>query len=341
MKDSLNIAIAGATGYVGLELIKILLKHPKAKIVFLCANKSVGKSINSFDKKIKRRNLPKITSITKIDWGKINILFTALPNGKAQEIAKILPKKIKLIDLSADFRINNPKIYRRWYGINHSCKNLIKKSIYAITEFSRKKLPKYNIIACPGCYPTSIQIPLIPLIKKKMVNANNIIIDSKSGYSGAGRGIHRTHVKKNLYESLSAYGIGWHRHNSEIEQELKKVCKKKIKFNFTPHLTPMFRGILSTIYIDVLKKSTAKSIYYSLRKYYKKNLFIKFAKFNKPISTNDVINTNNCLISVCKTRYKKKIIILSAIDNLIKGGSGQAVQNMNIIYNFPESRGLK
>ena len=341
MKDSLNIAIAGATGYVGLELIKILLKHPKAKIVFLCANKSVGRSINSFDKKIKRRNLPKITSITKIDWGKINILFTALPNGKAQEIAKILPKKIKLIDLSADFRINNPKIYKRWYGINHSCKNLIKKSIYAISEFSRNKLPKYNIIACPGCYPTSIQIPLIPLIKKKMINANNIIIDSKSGYSGAGRGIHKRNAKKNLYESLSAYGVGWHKHNSEINQELKKVSKKNFTFIFTPHLTPMFRGILSTIYVDIPSKANPKKVYNILKNFYKKSFFVKVAKFNSPISTNNVINTNNCLISICKSRYKNKILVLSAIDNLIKGGSGQAIQNMNIIYNFPESRGLK
>ena len=153
--------------------------------------------------------------------------------------------------------------------------------------------------------------------------------------------IHQTHAKKNLYESLSAYGVGLHRHNSEIEQEIKKVCKKNIIFNFTPHLTPMFRGILSTIYVDVIKKTTAKSIYHNLKKYYKNSPFIKFAKFNKSISTNDVINTNNCLISVCKTRYKNKVIILSAIDNLIKGGSGQAVQNMNIIYNFPETRGLK
>ena len=167
MKDSLNIAIAGATGYIGLELIKILSKHPRVKIVYLCATKSIGKKINSFDKKIIKRNLPKISKINKIDWKKINVLFTALPNGEAQKVAKIIPNNVKLIDLSADFRLKDSNIYKKWYGINHGCKNLLKKSIYAITEFSRNKLHGYNIISCPGCYPTSVQLPLIPLIKKK------------------------------------------------------------------------------------------------------------------------------------------------------------------------------
>ena len=187
MKDSLNIAIAGATGYVGIELIKILSNHPKAKILYLCANKSTGKKIHTFDKKIIKRNLPKISKIENINWSKINILFTALPNGQAQKIAKNIPEHIKLIDLSADFRLDDFKLYKKWYGVNHKCKNLIKQSIYAITEFSRKYLDNYKIISCPGCYPTSIQIPLIPLIQKKMVNIKNIVIDSKSGYSGAGQ----------------------------------------------------------------------------------------------------------------------------------------------------------
>ena len=189
MKDSLNIAIAGATGYVGLELIKILLKHPKAKIIYLCARKSLGKSISVFDKKIKEKKLPKISDIKKINWNKVNVLFTALPNGEAQKIAKRIPDNIKLIDLSADFRLNNHKMYKKWYGINHNCKKFIKKSVYAITEFSRNELNNHSIIACPGCYPTSVQIPLIPLVEKKMINISNIIIDSKSGYSGAGRNV--------------------------------------------------------------------------------------------------------------------------------------------------------
>ena len=247
MKDSLNIAIAGATGYVGLELIKILLKHPKAKIIYLCARKSLGRSIDVFDKKIKKKDLPIISDVKKINWDKVNVLFTALPNGEAQKIANRIPNNIKLIDLSADFRLNDHKIYKKWYGINHSCKKFINKSIYAITEFSRNKLNSHRIIACPGCYPTSAQIPLIPLVEKKMININNIIIDSKSGYSGAGRNIKKKFLFKNLFDSVSAYGIGSHRHMAEIDQELSKVSKRKVKVFFTPHILPMFRGILSTI----------------------------------------------------------------------------------------------
>ena len=340
MKDSLKIAIAGATGYVGLELIKILLRHPRAKILYLCAQKSIGKSINFFDNKIKKKNLPKISKIQKINWNKINILFTALPNGEAQKIAKQIPKKITLIDLSADFRLSSFKLYKKWYGINHKCKKLIKRSIYAITEFSRHSLNKQNIISCPGCYPTSVQIPLLPLIEKKLININNIIIDSKSGYSGAGRNIKEKFNFKNLFNSVSAYGVGSHRHMAEIDQELSKVSEKKICVHFTPHLIPMFRGILSTIYVETKGKNNAKKIYTFLRKYHKNNFFIKIAKFNTPIGTGDVINTNYCKISVCKNRKDKKVIIISAIDNLIKGASGQAVQNMNVAFNLKETMGL-
>ena len=171
--------------------------------------------------------------------------------------------------------------------------------------------------------------------------SNNIIIDSKSGYSGAGRGVHKKYANKNLYESLSAYGVGFHRHNSEIQQELNKYSKKNVKFTFTPHLSPMFRGILSTIYLNVKNRGSIKKINSELKNFYKKDKFVKILPVNSLISTNDVINTNNCNISVCKSKNKNKIIILSAIDNLIKGGAGQAIQNMNMKFNFPKDAGFK
>ena len=341
MKDSLNVAIAGATGYIGLELIKILSKHPKVKILYLCANKSAGRSIYNFDKRINKKNLPKISRIENINWHKINILFTSLPNGEAQKIAKLIPEHIKLIDLSADFRLDDYKLYKKWYGINHKCKKMLNKSIYAITEFSRNKLANHNIIACPGCYPTSIQLPLVPLVKKRMININNIIIDSKSGYSGAGKNVKKKFAFKNLFNSVSAYAIGSHRHMAEIDQELSKVSKRKINVFFTPHLIPMFRGILSTIYLETNGKNNAQKIYKFLKKYHKNNFFVKVAKFNSPIGTGDVINTNYCKISVCKDRKRNKIIIVSVLDNLIKGASGQAVQNMNIAYQLKETLGLQ
>ena len=183
-------------------------------------------------------------------------------------------------------------------------------------------------------------LPIIPLLNKNLISSHNIIIDSKSGYSGAGRKVHLKYKNRNLYESLSAYGLSFHRHNSEIQQELNLTTNKKVKFQFTPHLTPMFRGILSTIYVDLKRGITHNMVDSFLKRYYKKDIFIKIMKKNTFLSTNDVINTNNCLISVCKSKYKDKLIILSAIDNLIKGGSGQAVQNMNILFNFRENEGL-
>ena len=340
MKDSLNIVIAGATGYIGLELIKILSKHPRVKILYLCANKSAGKAIYTFDKRINKKNLPKITKIKNVNWSKINILFTSLPNGEAQKIANLVPAHVKLIDLSADFRLDDFKIYKKWYGINHKCKKFINNSIYAITEFSRNYLDKYNIISCPGCYPTSVQIPLIPLIQKKAINTKNIIIDSKSGYSGAGKNIKKKFKFKNLFNSVSAYGVGSHRHMAEIDQELSKVSKNKIKVLFTPHLIPMFRGILSTIYLETRKKYNAKKIYQLLKKYHKNNFFVKIAKYNTPIGTGEIMNTNFCKISVCDDRKKNRVVIISTIDNLIKGGSGQAVQNMNVAFKIKETMGL-
>ena len=340
MKDSINIAVAGATGYVGLELVRILSKHPKVKIQYLCAQKSVGKSIYTFDKKIKRKNLPKITKTSKINWKNLDVLFSALPNGEAQKIAKKIKKRILLIDLSADFRIENPLNYKKWYGINHQCKNLINDSIYAITEFTRKKLHKFKIISCPGCYPTSIQLPLIPLIQKNLIDIENINVDSKSGYSGAGKNLKKKFNFKNIYNSISAYGLGFHRHMPEIDQELSKAANKNINIFFTPHLIPTFRGILSTIYLNVKKSTTPKKIYMALKKAHKKNIFVKIAKYNTPIGTGDIIDTNFCNISVCEDRKDNRVIIISAIDNLIKGGSGQAVQNMNVAFKLKETMGL-
>ncbi len=331
----LNVLIAGSTGYIGIQLIKLLINHKYINIKYLCGNSSVGKKISNYDKSLTKKKLPKIVKFSKNLLKNIDVIFTALPNGEAQDISKHLTKNITLIDLAADFRLENSSDYLKWYKQNHRSKNLIKKSIYSLPEINDKNLKNYQIISCPGCYPTSILLPLAPLIKNKLIKVNNIIIDSKSGYSGAGRAVHKKYKNKNLYESLSAYGIGFHRHNPEIHQMLRKFTRKKINFNFTPHLTPMFRGILSTIYVDLETNVTQLKVFNKLSQFYKKDSFVKILKPDSLISTNDVINTNNCFISVCKTKYKNKIIILSAIDNLIKGGAGQAVQNLNIKFNFP------
>ena len=336
----LNVLVAGSTGYIGVQLIKLLIKHRNVKIKYLCGNTSVGKDISHYDKSFKNSKLPKIIKFNKRLLNDINIIFTALPNGEAQKISKNLLKKNVLIDLAADFRLEKKSDYLKYYKQDHKAPSLVKKSIYSLPELTGKKIKEYKIIGCPGCYPTSILLPLIPLIKNKLIKVDNIIIDSKSGYSGAGRGVHKQYKDKNLYNSLRAYGIGFHRHNSEIEQMIKKTTKKKFNFIFTPHLSPMFRGILSTIYVDLNKGDTINSLHKELVKFYKDSKFIKIMKIDTLIGTNDVINTNNCFISICKTKYTNKAIILSSIDNLIKGGAGQAIQNMNILNDFNVKEGL-
>ena len=338
----INIVVAGATGYVGLDLIKILSSHPKANIMHLCAQKNIGKKIQFFNKNIKKK-LPKISNLNNVNWNNVDILFTSLPTGKSQILVKKLfkYKKLKIIDLSADFRLSNKKEFKEFYKVKHKASNFLRHSIYSISEFVRKEIKNYRIIACPGCYPTSILLPLIPLLKKNLINKNDIIIDSKSGYSGAGKNLKKKFNHKNIYESIHAYGIYRHRHTSEIDQEFSKISKSKVKYIFTPHLIPTFRGMLSSIYVESKKKVTLKKIHKELKQYYNKKYFVKVLPINKNLGTENVLNTNYCQIAICKVKNKNRVLILSAIDNLIKGAAGQAIQNMNLISGLQENLGLK
>jgi N-acetyl-gamma-glutamyl-phosphate reductase len=336
----LNVLVVGSTGYIGIQLIKLLVNHNNIRIKYLCGNSSIGKNIHDYEKTLISKKLPKIVRYNKSFLKNVDVVFTALPNGEAQDISNDLLEKNVLIDLAADFRLNKASDYLKWYKQKHRSIKNIRKSIYSLPEINGNEIKDFNIIGCPGCYPTSILLPLIPLIKENLIKTNNIIIDSKSGYSGAGRGIHKIYKNKNLYESLSAYGVGFHKHNSEIQQVINNFTNKNFSFTFTPHLTPMFRGILSTIYLDLNKGANIIIIKKTIKNFYSKSRFVKILKLNSLVSTNDVINTNNCYISICKTKYKNRLILLSAIDNLIKGGAGQAVQNMNIKFGLNETKGL-
>jgi len=335
----LNVLVAGSTGYIGIQLVKLLCKHKFVKIKYLCGNSSIGKKIHFYDKKLKKYNLPKIIKINYKYFKEVDVIFTALPNGQSQLIANNLNEKNTLIDLSADFRIKSINIYKKFYKLKHKSKNLFRESVYGLSELNEKYIKNKRIIACPGCYPTSIIIPLYPLFKSKYLKQNKVIIDSKSGYSGAGRGILKKAKKMDLFKSLSAYGIPDHRHNAEIDQELSCFSKKNI-FNFTPHILPMFRGILSTIYVEKKKTTSTEKIVNFLSRFYKKHKFIRIYKKNVLIGTKNVINTNYCDISICETNDKNRLVILSAIDNLIKGGAGQAIQNLNIKFGFKIDEGL-
>ena len=343
INNKIKVAVIGATGYTGLDLVYILSKHPRVKIKHLSATKNLGKEISFFDKRIKKK-LPTISSIKKINWMNLDLVFLSLPNGEAQKLIKTIyfkNKDLRFIDLSADFRIYNINIFKKNYKFKHKAKKFIKNSIYSIPELNNQKIDKFRIISNPGCYPTSVLLPLVPLLKKNMIKNDNITIDSKSGYSGAGKNLEKKFNHKNLYSSTFAYSTKNHRHICEIDQQFLKLTKKKIHFSFNPHLLPTFRGILTSIYVQTNKGKTGDTLRKSLIKYYKNSKFVKILKLNSPLGSGSVLNTNNCEISICETRIKNKIVIFSAIDNLIKGASGQAVQNMNLLFKFPEYQSLK
>jgi len=245
--SKLNVLVCGSTGYIGIELVKILARHKKIHIKYLCGNSSVGKNISFYDKSLSKKKLPIIRKFQRKLLKEVDVIFSALPNGEAQKLSKFLLDKNLLIDLSADFRLKNKNEYLKCYKIKHSAQKLIKNSIYSLPELKKNQFKNQKVISSPGCYPTSILLPLAPLIQKNFISNRNIVIDSKSGYSGAGRNVHKKYKNKNLYESLSAYGIANHRHNSEIQQELDLYTKKKNYFDFTK--------ALGTGYLNVIRDS--------------------------------------------------------------------------------------
>jgi len=340
----LQVAIIGASGYTGAELIRILLNHKKVEIAALIANSNAGQKIEQLYPHLIHYNLPDLKKLDEIDFSKIDVAFGCLPHTASQETFKKLlsdPKNshLKIIDLSADFRLENPDDYQRWYDHEHVAKDLQPQAVYALTEIHRKQIKKSNLIACPGCYPTSALLPLIPLLENNLIEKNDIIIDSKSGTSGAGRSVKQGNLFCEVNESVKAYSIGKHRHIGEIEQELSKAAGEKIEIDFTPHLLPINRGIISTIYVKINPKFSITDIQNCLETKYADEPFVRVISGEPNIK--DVAGTNFCVMSAKAAHTKGKAIIVSVIDNLCKGASGQAVQNMNLIFGFDEKEGLE
>lgn len=343
-KYMVKVGILGATGYAGAELTRLLTGHSAVQIKFLDSRSYNGKKYSSVYPNLYNEidmhcNTADLNNLSWID--EIDILFCALPHGLSQKAVKIASSEGKrVIDLSADFRISNKGVYEQWYGVKHEAEEELKKSVYGLCEVHREDIKMGQIIANPGCYPTSILLPLYPLLKEDATSLQNIIIDSKSGVSGAGRNPSDSILFSQCNENVKAYSIASHRHIPEIEEQLSLMVEKEVIIQFTPHLIPMTRGILSTIYLENSKDLKSKDIEEIFNINYKNERFIRLLTEGDLPQTKAVTGTNYCDIAVKIDDRTGRIIIISAIDNLIKGAAGQAVQNMNIILGFDEGMGL-
>ncbi len=341
MKNKLNVAVLGATGYVGMELVSVLSKHVNININFLGSDSITNQHLTNYDNTKIFDNLPTLKNNKIFEPSLSDYVFLALPHAISNQYVKKFFNKIKIIDLSADFRLDNINDYKKNYGNDHSCPQYLKEFIYGLAEINKKEISKAKNIAVPGCYPTSILLPLIPLLKYDLIKSDNIIIDSKSGYSGAGKKFNIENIKSEKNLNFYNYNTNSHRHISEIKQELEKFSlQKELSFSFNPHILPNFRGMMSTIYCDLnnnIKESDIVSIY---KKYDQENFFINFLDDSQRLDFFSVQNTNYCKIKLFKHQNINKIIIVSNIDNLLKGASGQAVQCLNLMENFEETKGL-
>ncbi len=340
----IKVAIIGASGYTGAELVRILLNHPQAEIKALIANSNAGQKMEEIYPHFIHYNLPNLVKIDEVDFAAIDAAFCCLPHTTSQEvIAKLMADKknshLKIFDLSADFRLENTDDYKKWYGHDHVAAALQPQAIYGLSEIHRNKIKKSSLIACPGCYPTSALLPLIPLLENDLILPKGIIVDSKSGATGAGRSLKTGNLFCEVNNSVKAYSIGKHRHIGEIEQELGKAYGSRLEIDFTPHLIPINRGIISTIYADINAKFSLQDIKNCLQTKYEDEYFVRVIDGEPNIS--DVIGTNFCIMSANQSRSGDKVILVSVIDNLCKGASGQSVQNMNIVFGFDEKSGLE
>jgi len=338
----LKVAIVGASGYTGIELLRILHGHSEVAVTCVTSERSAGKPIAGIFPTVRGRcnyileNLEPVRVADKAD-----IIFTALPHKAAMEVAPtFLQLGKRVIDLSADYRLKNPSEYAAWYE-PHMNPELLQKAVYGLPEIRRNKIRKAELIANPGCYPTSIILGLAPLLKKKAVELQSIIADSKSGVSGAGRGAKVDTLFCEVNNGFKAYGVATHRHTPEIEQELSLLAGEQFKISFTPHLVPMNRGILSTIYGKLKENYTTTQLIEMYNEFYQGEAFVRVLPEGDFPSTLHVQGSNLCDIGLTVDQRTGRVIVVSAIDNLIKGASGQAVQNMNIMNGFPESLGLE
>jgi N-acetyl-gamma-glutamyl-phosphate reductase len=340
-----KIGVLGASGYTGAELVRLLLRHPHVEIALLTADRRAGKPMAEVFPQFAPYALPVLTAIEAADWTALalDVVFCALPHGTTQKVIKDLMARApgtKVVDLSADFRLADPAAYARWYGHEHFAPELQKTAVYGLTEIYRTEIKSAKLVANPGCYTTCAELPLIPLLRGEAVDPDEIVIDAKSGMTGAGRTAREEMLFSEVSEGFHAYGVGHHRHMAELDQEFSLAAGRDVVVSFTPHLVPMNRGIFSTIYVRGLKASP-QDLHAVLLKSYANEPFVHVLPFGGLPQSRHVRGSNMTFIGVAADRISGRAIIGSTLDNLTKGASGQAVQNMNVVLGLPETTGLE
>lgn len=339
----IKAAICGGSGYTGIELLRVLAGHTRVEVTAVTSEKSAGKRLSGiFPHLDKYRDLVYEPLEREKLLGKADIFFLALPHAASQDaVAFFFGHKKRVVDLSADYRLHDPEMYEAWYGVPHKFVPTLKKAVYGLPEIYRSRIKKTGLIANPGCYPTSAILGLMPAVRNKLVDLSTVIIDSKSGTSGAGRKADLAVSFCEVNEGFKAYGIGTHRHTPEIEQELSALAGKMVKVNFTPHLLPVDRGILTTIYARIGKNITAAEIYKTYANAYRKEPFVRVLEQGVYPNIKNVRGTNTCELGLKLVERTGTLVVVTAIDNLVKGAAGQAVQNMNLMMGLDEAEGLR
>lgn len=337
MSERFRVAILGASGYTGAELVRLLALHPRMRVTALSADRKAGQTLGEAFPHLAHLDLPAMVKIEDIDFNAVDMVFCCLPHATTQEVLKGLPPQVKIVDLSADFRLEDPAAYEEWYGHPHQALELQKEAVYGLPEFYRAQIKTARLTANTGCYVATSLIPLVPILKAGAASPDDVVIDAKSGVSGAGRALREGSLFTEVSEGFSAYGVGKHRHMAEIDQELTKAVGRKVVASFTPHLLPQNRGILATIYL----KGEAEAVHAALSAAYKDEFFIHVLPMGQIPQTRHVRGSNFVKIGVAPDRLPGRCIVVSVLDNLVKGSSGQALQNANLMLGLPESMGLE
>lgn len=340
-KDKIRIGILGASGYTGADLVRLLGTHDAADIRVVTANAHAGKAMAEVYPHLGGMDLPRLQKVEEANWDDLDVIFCGLPHGTTQKIIASLPTHVKVIDLSADFRLRNVETYAEWYGHEHFAPQLQPDAVYGLTEYYRDQIKGARLVACPGCYPTAVLMLLLPLVGGRLIEADDIIIDAKSGVTGAGRSVKEQNLYSEVADGMHPYGIASHRHAPEIEQELSVAAGRDLLVNFTPHLIPMNRGEFITSYVRLADGHSAADLRKALEERYADEPFVRVVPEGAIPATRHVRGSNFCLLGVFEDRLPGRAIVVSTLDNLVKGSSGQAVQNMNLMFGLDETMALR